>query len=150
MHAGSLRLWTRLHTQRACMQAVLAVAARVAQLHALGHVHRDLKLTHILYLPLAADWTLIDFGCAVPAGDEQPPAFTLPYAAPEAIEAWYDKERPMAVQPALDLWSLGIVAVEVLTQQPAFSYSLSMQEVRAARAVRRGARAHPAARRPKA
>eukprot|EP00892_Ulva_mutabilis_P002569 jgi/Ulvmu1/12312/UM088_0032.1 len=110
-------------------KAVLAIAKRVAELHSLGHVHRDLKPTHALFMPLKADWTIIDFGCACSAGDEQPPAFTLPYAAPEAIEAWYDKEQPMPVSPALDAWSLGIIAVEMLTRKPAFSYSLSMQEV---------------------
>lgn len=117
------------HDEHACAQAILAVAARVAELHALGHVHRDLKLTHLLYLPLDANWTLIDFGCSCTDGDEASPAFTLPYAAPEAIDAWYDKERPMTITPALDLWSLGVIAIEVATRKPAFAYSLSMQEV---------------------
>lgn len=111
------------------MQAILSIATRVAEVHALGHVHRDLKLTHVLFLPLKGDWTVIDFGCTCAVGDEQPPAFTLPYAAPEAIEAWYDKERPMVVAPSLDAWSLGIMAIEVMTKKPAFAYNLSMQEV---------------------
>lgn len=45
------------------------------------------------------------------------PAFTLPYAAPEAVEVAECSEEgsTMSVSEKLDAWSLGVVAFELLT-----------------------------------
>jgi Lipopolysaccharide kinase (Kdo/WaaP) family len=44
------------------------VAARLAQLHAAGFAHGDLKPANILWRPRANAWTLIDFGCTAEIG----------------------------------------------------------------------------------
>ena len=101
-------------------QVLLHVATRLQGLHAAGYVHRDLKPANVMWLPRENRWTLIDFGCAAAAGGAAPLAFTLHYAPPEVVAAWQAGDSKVLVTPALDAWSLGIMAVELLWGQPIF------------------------------
>ena len=48
---------------------VEAVAELLAQLHASGCAHRDLKPDNVLYLLNSAQWRLLDMGIAGPIGE---------------------------------------------------------------------------------
>ena len=91
-------------------------------MHDVGYVHRNVKPANIMWLPRDESWTLIDFGCTARAGAGAPLRFSLAYAAPEVVHA--SLARPpvtqMTVLPAVDAWSLGVVAYEVLTGNRVF------------------------------
>jgi tetratricopeptide (TPR) repeat protein len=94
---------------------VLACAARLADglayAHARGIVHLDLKPANVL---LADDGTpmLLDFGLAWNGERRRPGAGvyvggTLPYMAPEHLEAFRDGRRP--ADPRSDVYALGLI-----------------------------------------
>jgi serine/threonine protein kinase len=102
------------------LQVLTHVAERLADLHAAGYVHRDIKPGNIMWLPRRNRWTLIDFGCAARTGQHAPMGFSLVYAAPEVITAHHAGHSEMIVSSAVDSWSVGILAVEMFTGQPAY------------------------------
>jgi serine/threonine protein kinase len=102
------------------MQVILHLATRLEALHALGYVHRDLKPANVMWLPRQNRWTVIDFGCATRIGDAARIAFSVAYAAPEAIRAFRTGQAMIVTREALDVWSLGVMAFELLTGEPAF------------------------------
>ena len=77
-------------------------------------------------------WTLIDFGCAAREGDTAPIQYTLLYAAPEVVQAHASGQSTMPVSGALDVWSLGVLAYELLMRQPVFAPSMSRDTIVAA------------------
>jgi hypothetical protein len=109
----------------------LGLAARVALLaavcdavqhaHVHGIVHRDLKPSNIL---VRADGrpVVVDFGVArLMTGDERPTELatrtgqlvgTPQYMSPEQVQA-----EPAGIGPASDVYSLGIIAYEVLSER---------------------------------
>lgn len=60
-----------------------------------------------------------------------PLAFSLTYAAPEAVAAAAAGHRKVAVDSAVDMWALGVVAYELLTARRAFPKHLSHADIRA-------------------
>lgn len=94
------------------------MAERLRTLHAAGLVHRDLKPANILWLPRTNSWTIIDFATVAHCGEDAHAAYSLPYAAPEAIRAGVHGGK-MQIKCELDSWSLGVIAYELLTRQPA-------------------------------
>ena len=102
------------------MQILSNVARRSADMHAAGFVHRDLKPANVMWLPRQNRWTVIDFGCIARVGEKAPLNFSLAYAAPEVAVAYGWRRRSIQAQPAMDAWSLGVTAFELLTQAPAF------------------------------
>lgn len=102
------------------LQVLSNVSKRLADMHAAGIVHRDLKPANVMWLPRENRWTVIDFGCVARVGDQAPLNFTLAYAAPEVIAACTAGERTILAAPAVDAWSLGVMAFELLTGAPAF------------------------------
>ena len=54
------------------------------------------------------------------AGAAALPRCTLRYAPPEVISA-YNRSAKVVVHPSLDIWALGVMAFEALTQRPAFA-----------------------------
>lgn len=102
------------------MQIIHHVCECLTDLHDAGYVHRDLKPANILWLPSRNRWTLIDFGCAAPIATHAHIGFTLAYAAPEAATAMYRTGADtIEVAPALDAWSVGVLAVELFNGKPA-------------------------------
>ena len=97
------------------------MSKRLADMHAAGYVHRDLKPANVMFLPRQNRWTIIDFGCVACNGHSAPVSFTLAYAAPEVVAAYQRQERSMQCTAALDAWSLGVLAFELLTGAPAFN-----------------------------
>lgn len=70
------------------MQMINQIAVRIAELHKLGYVHRDLKPGNVMWLPRENRWTIIDFGCVAVTGESARISFSLAYAAPEIITAY--------------------------------------------------------------
>jgi eukaryotic-like serine/threonine-protein kinase len=89
-------------------------------MHEAGFVHRDLKPANVMWLPRENRWTIIDFGCAARIGKPAPLSFTLAYAAPEVVHTLEMGMKTIKGTPALDSWSLGVMAFELLTGSPAF------------------------------
>jgi serine/threonine protein kinase len=55
-------------------------------------------------------------------------SFTPSYAAPEVIAAYEAGARTLVASSAADVWSLGLVAFEMLTGEPAFP-EMSLEEI---------------------
>ena len=83
-----------------------------------------------MWLPRKKRWTLIDFGCAARTGTQAPTSFSLYYAAPEALQAYVEGQGGVQATEALDAWSLGVLAIELFTANPVFSYLQSKENVR--------------------
>lgn len=74
---------------------------------------------------------LSDYTAAAPLGDSAPLASALGYSPPEAVQASVAARSHTVVSAAADVWSLGVVAFEVLTGRPALQVAaLGREEVR--------------------
>jgi tetratricopeptide (TPR) repeat protein len=111
------------------VQAAMWLVARLAEglqhAHERGILHRDLKPSNVL---IAADGTpmLLDFNLSVevpgldgPSAEEgrpTPVGGTLPYMAPEHLEALRPegRVRPADVGPAADIYALGLILYEIV------------------------------------
>ena len=103
-------------------QIVHHICECLEDLHKAGYVHRDLKPANIMWLPSQNRWTLIDFGCAARIGTEARMGFSLAYAAPEVVRAYFREQKTtITATAALDAWSVGVVAVELFSGSPALN-----------------------------
>jgi serine/threonine protein kinase len=69
-----------------------------------------------MWLPSQNRRTLIDFGCAARIGEVVRTGFSLMYAAPEVVRAHFRKKsQTLRAAPALDVWSVGVIAVELFS-----------------------------------
>jgi serine/threonine protein kinase/predicted Zn-dependent protease len=110
------------------VEAVLWVGVRLAEglahAHERGVLHRDLKPANVL-LTDDGQPMLLDFNLAA---DARPPTGvppvgaqvggTLPYMAPEHLQAFQGRPRP--VDARSDLYSLGVILYELLTGRQPF------------------------------
>ena len=99
----------------------------VGYAHSCGVLHRDLKPDNVL-VDQAGRVRVIDFGLATTADDAgrltQSGAWlgTIQYMAPEQFSA--SRERQI---PAVDVWSLGVLLYEALTERVPFSGSTALE-----------------------
>ena len=112
------------------VRATVWIAARLAEglehAHSRGLLHRDLKPSNIL---IAADGTpmLLDFNLAADAtgseqGDKAMMGGTLPYMAPEHLDAFNPKGStpPEAVDERADIYALALILFEMLAGRHPF------------------------------
>lgn len=140
LHMHAQTVTTRLP----CLQVVLHIARRVADLHAAGYAHRDLKPSNTMWLARENKWTLIDFGCAARIGTDAPLIYSLGYAPPEVVAADRAGVRAIPVTAALDCWAVGVVVMELFAGRCIFSMSRGKEEVCCPAATYANARRHGA------
>ena len=112
------------------MQVLGHVSQRIADLHAAGYVHRDLKPGNIMWQPRTYTWVLIDFGLTARAGEGAAVGCTPGYAAPETVLACLQGARRVTADHKVDSWALGVIAFELLLQRPAFGMFQGVNDVR--------------------
>ena len=101
---------------------VAQVADALSAAHAAGIVHRDLKPSNLM-LTASAQVKVLDFGIAMLASTEAETMARLTGAGSTVGTAAYMSPEQAAgedVDWRSDLWSLGVVAHEMLTGQPLF------------------------------
>lgn len=102
------------------MQVLRQLSGCLAEMHDAGYAHRDVKPSSVLWLPHERRWAAVGFGSAARIGSAAALHFTLTYAAPEVVAAFVAGQQCVDVAAAQDAWSLGVLALELLTGRPAF------------------------------
>ena len=130
MHNSSIYMKELLLPSTSVVQVLYNIARSISELHASGFVHRDIQPSNVIWLPRENRWSVISFRRTAQAGSSARVRYSLAYASPEAISADVNGKRHMLVSPALDAWSLGILAMELFTGQAVFDSSMSDHDVR--------------------
>jgi len=100
-------------SEKRALEIILQVAYALCHLHTHGVIHRDIKPENIL-ITESGEVKVIDFGIAQVPGDDLAPQTakrmmgTPMYMSPE------QKENPLHVTVASDIYSLGMIAYELL------------------------------------
>ncbi len=106
-------------------RVLLPVALTLADVHAMGVVHRDVKEANILVRQSDGLPVLVDFGAAslegAPRLTQWMPPGTPEYRSPETLRFGRQWEgEPCPVSPGEDLWALGVVTYILLTRSLPF------------------------------
>ncbi len=118
--------------KKLCPEAVLllvhALAGGVLAIHRAGLVHRDLKPDNVIVTP-QGKVVIVDFGLAISGESSRHTAIgtvagSVPYMSPEQIEG-------KDLTTATDVWSLGVIAHELLAGKRPFQRSSQSEEVAA-------------------
>ncbi len=117
----------------------LCLARALEYVHSRGILHGDIKPANVL-LTLHDGPQLLDFGLArapdsVERTDTSLYGGTLPYMAPEQLEAFLAPDLWKAVGAAADLYGLGLLLDELLTGRPPDLPDPTMPLARAVRAL---------------
>jgi serine/threonine-protein kinase len=104
------------------MRVLLPFALTLADVHASGVVHRDIKEANIVMREADGQPVLVDFGAAglkegAPRLTLRLPPGTAEYRSPEALrfaKQWEGEPYPFA--PGDDLWAMGVVTYILLTR----------------------------------
>ncbi|KAG0346714.1 hypothetical protein BG004_001010 [Podila humilis] len=96
-------------------------------IHSRKVCHLNIKPSNFVRDPYASSclsrnsvgWKLVDFDAARIIGEEMVGRCTFSYAAPEILK-FNAKSKGCVARAALDIWSLGLVIYELLTDRPLF------------------------------
>ena len=114
-------------SREAALEILIELCDVLAAAHAAGVTHRDVKLDNVFLLEgpgAGRRLKLLDWGMARIAGEEDPLrgliAGTLTYIAPEQV-------RGDDITPATDIYSLGVLAYQVLLGAPPFASASDLE-----------------------
>uniref|UniRef100_A0A061QZC9 Protein kinase domain-containing protein n=1 Tax=Tetraselmis sp. GSL018 TaxID=582737 RepID=A0A061QZC9_9CHLO len=121
-----------MREQDVVRKVIFPLLKSLAQLHQLNVIHRDIKPENIFFNE-SGELKLGDFGLAICTRSERPKSRvgTLDYMAPEVISLPNHEEREAVEKkhgmqnvsyygPKVDVWSVGILAYELLVGRPPF------------------------------
>jgi serine/threonine protein kinase len=101
---------------------VRSIASGLAFLHSQSITHRDLKPANVLQVKNS--WKICDFGIARQMGNESGTLSTslagTPIYMPPEVYAAQNAQSAVKVAPAWDMWSLGVMIVQMLTGELPF------------------------------
>lgn len=119
------RIYSFKTTECILHSVIYPLLKAVQSLHFQNMIHRDIKPENIfihhhkLYLG--------DFGYSYCLSSEEPKcthlAGTLNYMAPELLEHYLDKSKPLSYAQEVDIWSIGIIVYEMFFHQKPFGWS---------------------------
>eukprot|EP00965_Chrysotila_dentata_P091993 3036716-Pleurochrysis_carterae.AAC.2 len=72
------------------------------------------------FLRIGGSWRLVDYGSVQETGALVVPPYTSDYVSPEVAAGLRDG-HPIAITPAADTWSLGLVLYELFAREPLIS-----------------------------
>ena len=107
-----------------CAAIIRPIIAALAEMHRHGVVHADVKPRNIVFVKGA--WKLIDLDAAHAIGDgidtsKKDFKWTSGFASPELARCrCAEPKGTLVADPKMDVFSLGILAFELLTGQPLF------------------------------
>jgi serine/threonine protein kinase len=110
------------------LPVVRSLIEAVEWIHSRKICHLNIKPTNFVRDPYASSsmsllrgsgWKLIDFEAARVIDEETVGRCTFSYAAPEILEG-HSTATAVGARGSLDIWSLGLVIYELLTDQPLF------------------------------
>ncbi|KAK9817191.1 hypothetical protein WJX72_010853 [[Myrmecia] bisecta] len=127
---------------------LVALAEAVNYLHSRNIVHRGISADSLMWFDSTSRWRLAEFGSWGRRGADAPLSYTLRTAAPEVVAAdamgmlaWTrmvphraaDTLGPtyFVVDPASDVWAIGVVAWELFTGRQLFADNFSDEDVMA-------------------
>jgi serine/threonine protein kinase/Flp pilus assembly protein TadD len=120
---GTLKVLEQFTYAHAVLWLGARLADGLAHAHERGILHRDLKPANILLTdegqPMLLDFNLSEDAKARDSAAGALIGGTLPYMAPEHLDAFRGADRP--VDARSDLYSLGIILFELLTRRPPFA-----------------------------
>ncbi len=120
----TLRMLGSLSYVEAVLWMAARLAAGLAHAHERGIIHRDLKPANILLTddgqPMLLDFNLAEDTKLRRSASAAAVGGTLPYMAPEHLEAFCGGTRP--VDARSDIYSLGVILYELLTGKPPFPH----------------------------
>ena len=96
----------------------------LADIHGCNVVHFDLKPKNIMWFSKEHKFKLLDLGSSVFTGSRSHQCTTLNYTAPEVVQA-AQRRRRVVVEASADMWSFGMIAIEVLAGVFCFEFALS-------------------------
>ncbi len=121
-------LESREVTKLKALDFLFEISRVLAAAHQAGVVHRDLKLDNVFVLDgEQTQIKVLDWGVARIVGEPDPMAGmiagTLTYVAPEQI-------RADELMPSGDIYSLGVLAYQLLCGEPPFSHKSDLELIR--------------------
>lgn len=105
------------------------LACGIAHLHANEVVHMDVCPANLSYYANEQIWKLEEFENWAKAGEPASINYVLRYTAPEVVSADVMGDASVPADRSMDLFSLGVIAFELLTNSRFYPSSLSNQEV---------------------
>ncbi len=121
IHGISLKQFIMQHSlsTRRALEIILQVAHALLHLHSHGVIHRDLKPENIL-ITEEGEIKVIDFGIAQLHEERKGPASLSRYLGTPNYMSPEQKEDPATVTFASDIYSLGVILYELISEKLSF------------------------------